>query len=138
MKVQPYLDFNGRCEEAIQFYKNALGAEVQMLMRFKDSPEPANCGGQPANIGEKVMHSSLQIGDSVIMASDGRCTGATKFQGISLTITVDTEAKAERAFAALSDGGAVCMPLAKTFYSPKFGMVTDRFGILWMVMATPQ
>ena len=135
MQLTPYLDFNGRCEEAIGFYRKALNAEVTMLMRFKDNPEPSpNC--ESPGSAEKIMHASLRIGDSTLMASDGRCTGMTKFQGVSLSFAVPSDAAAEKAFAALSDGGQVCMPLAKTFFSSKFGMVTDRFGVMWMVMVS--
>jgi PhnB protein len=132
--VQAYLFFDGRCEEAIEFYRRALGAEVNMLMRFKDSPEPPQPGMHPPDSENKVMHASLRIGETTVMASDGRCTGKPNFQGFSLTITVPTEAEANRLFAALSDGGQVQMPLAKTFFSPRFGMVTDRFGVLWMIL----
>lgn len=132
MKVQSYLIFDGRCEEAIEFYKKALGAEVLMLMRFKDSPEPCSDGSAPPP--EKVMHASLKIGQTVIMASDGRCTGSPHFAGFSQAITVTEADEAARLFAALSDGGQVQMPLTKTFFSPQFGMVADRFGINWMVL----
>ena len=128
--VQPYLFFGGRCEEALEFYRNAIGAEVQMMMRFKESPEPH---GLPEGFGDKVMHASVRIGASIVMASDGRCEGSAKFDGFSLSIVVPDEAEADRVFAALSDGGSVTMPLAKTFWAPKFGMLEDRFGLGWMV-----
>jgi PhnB protein len=128
--VQSYLCFNGRCEEAIEFYRKALGAEVLMLMRFKDAPEPAMCTPGSEN---KVMHASFRIGETHVMASDGRCTGQLNFAGISLSLTVSDEADADRFFSALADGGQVQMPLAKTFFSPKFGMLADRFGVSWMV-----
>jgi PhnB protein len=130
--LQPYLFFDGRCDEAIEFYKRAIGAEVNMLMRFKDSPDPANCG--PAATGDKVMHAQLQIGKMVVMLSDGRCTGRPTFAGFSLSLAVQTVAEAEKLFIALSEGGQVQMPLTKTFFSPSFGMVNDRFGVCWMVM----
>lgn len=130
MQVVPYLCFDGRCEEALEFYRRALGAEVMMLSRFKDSPDPAMCPGGSA---EKVMHSSFRIGDAIIMASDGRCEGRPSFQGISLSLTLPDVAKAERLFAALAEGGQVQMPFAKTFFSPGFGMVADRFGVSWMI-----
>jgi PhnB protein len=129
-QVQPYLFFDGRCEEAVEFYRRALGAEVTMLMRFKDSPDPSTVA---PGAGDKVMHASLRIGDSTVMASDGRCGGRPTFQGFALSLTVPSEAEAERLFAALTDGGQVQMPLAKTFFSPRFGMVADRFGVSWMV-----
>ena len=135
--VQPYLFFDGRCEEALEFYRQALGAEVMMLMRFKDSPEPPQPGMCPPGSDNKVMHASFRIGDSTIMASDGRCAGKPSFEGFSLSITVPTEAEADRLFTALADGGKVQMPLARTFYSPRFGMVADRFGVLWMIIVAP-
>jgi PhnB protein len=134
MQVQSYLFFDGRCEDAIEFYKKTLGAKVEMLMRFKDSPEPAQPGMIPPGAEDKVMHSSFRIGDTVLMASDGRCLGKPTFQGFSLSLTVPNEAEAKRLFAALGDGGQVQMPLAKTFFSPQFGMVADRFGVSWMVI----
>jgi PhnB protein len=128
--IEPYLFFEGRCEEAVEFYKKALGAEVLMLMRFKDSPDPNACGGVP---GEKIMHASLRIGGSNIMASDGRCDEPMKFEGFSLSLAVNTDAEADKYFNALTEGGKVIMPLTKTFWSPRFGMVTDKFGVMWMV-----
>jgi PhnB protein len=134
MLVQPYVFFDGRCEEAIEFYKKALGAEVEMLMRIKDSPEPPQPGMVPPGSGDKIMHSCFRIGETRVMASDGRCEGKPSFQGFSLSITVPNEAEADRRFAALADGGQVQMPLTKTFFSPRFGMVADRFGVSWMVI----
>ena len=133
MRVETYLFFNGRCEEAIEFYKKILGAEVTMLSRFKDSPEPLQPGMIPPGSENKIMHASFRIGDTTVMASDGRCAGQSNFQGFSLSLMVENEAEAERKFAALAEGGQVQMPLAKTFWSPRFGMVTDRFGVGWMV-----
>jgi len=135
MRVQPYLFYNGRCEEAVEFYKSALGAEVTMLMRYKDSPEPPRPGMVPPGSENKVMHASFKIGDTQVMASDGECSGKTNFQGFSLSITAANGAEAERLFAALSKGGQVQMPLAKTFFASHFGMVADRFGVGWMVIA---
>ena len=134
MIVQPYLNFNGRCEEAIEFYRKALGAEVGMMMRFKESPEPSQPGMVPPGNENKILHTSFRVGDSTIMASDGRCQGKSEFQGISLSLTVAREADADRFFNALAQGGTVQMPLAKTFFSPRFGMVADRFGVSWMVI----
>jgi len=128
MQIQPYLFFEGRCEEAVEFYRAALGAEVTMLMRFKEGPEPSSSG-----TGEKVMHASLRIGDTAVLVSDGRCSGKPSFQGFSLSLTVPSDAEAERVFAALGDGGKVQMPLTKTFFTSRFGMVADRFGVPWMV-----
>lgn len=130
--IQPYLMFGGRCEEALEFYRSALGAQVDMLMRFSESPDPTPPGMLPAGFENKVMHASFRIGDNVLMASDG-CEVGAQFKGFSLSISVATEAEADRYFAALSDGGQVQMPLTKTFWSPRFGMLTDRFGIAWMI-----
>ena len=134
MQIQPYLFFDGRCEEAIAFYRRTLGAEVQMLMRFKDSPDRTM---SPPADGEKVMHASIRIGDATVLASDGRCTGQPSFQGFSLSLTVPNESEAERLYGALADGGKEQMPLAKTFFSPRFGMVADRFGVSWMIYVAP-
>jgi PhnB protein len=133
MQVEPYLFFNGRCEEAIEFYRSALGARVGFLMRFKESPDPAPPGMLPPGSESKVMHATLQIGDSTVMVSDGNCSGQPAFQGFSLSIAVPDTATADRVFNALADGGKVQMPLTKTFWSPRFGMVSDRFGMGWMV-----
>jgi PhnB protein len=131
MQVQPYLNFNGRCEEALNFYRSALGAEVTMLMRFKESPQPDRVS--PGS-EDKVMHASFRVGEATVMASDGECQGRPSFQGISLALTVSNDSQAERLFAALAEGGQVQMPLAKTFFSSRFGMVADRFGVSWMVL----
>jgi PhnB protein len=133
-QLQPYLSFEGCCEEAIEFYRRALGAEVLALLRFKDSPDPAMC---PPGAADKVMHASLRIGEGMLMASDGRCQASPSFQGFALSLTVPNESEADRLFAALSDGGQVHMPLTKTFFSPRFGMVADRFGVSWMVYVAP-
>jgi len=132
MQIQPYLLFDGRCEEALNFYRTALGAEITSMMRYKENPSPM----QAPIPGEKIMHSSLRIGDSTILASDGHCTGKPVFSGFSLTLIVPTEAEATRLFNALADGGKVSMPLAKTFFSPSFGMLADRFGVAWMIFVT--
>ena len=134
MLVQPYLFLDGRCQEAIEFYRKALGAEVEMLMRFKDCPETPQPGMVPPGSENKVMHSCLRIGDTRVMASDGHCLGKPNFQGFSLSLTVANAAEADRVFAALGAGGQVQMPLNKTFFSPRFGMVADRFGVKWMVL----
>lgn len=130
MYVEPYLFFEGRCEEALAFYRQALGAEVTVLMRYRESPEP---GMSPPGAEEKVMHANLRIGETTLMASDGLCKGQPAFQGFSLSLAVADEAEARRLFTALSAGGVVQMPLARTFWSPCFGMVVDRFGVPWMV-----
>lgn len=135
MLVQPYLYFDGRCEEALNFYQQALGAKIEMLMRFKESPDPSSI---PPGSAEKVMHASLLIGESRIMASDGRCQGEPAFHGISLSLIVPDISMAERVFAALGQGGQVQMPLTETFFSPRFGMVADQFGVSWMILARQQ
>ncbi len=131
MQVQPYLFFAGRCEQAIEFYRSALGAKVEMLKRWKESPDPQMCA---PGFEDKVMHASLSIGDTTLMASDGPDAKSGNFQGFSLSVSVADEAEADRRFAALGEGGKVLMPLGKTFFSPRFGMVTDRFGVSWMVI----
>jgi PhnB protein len=131
--VQPYLFFGGRCEEALSFYRTAIGAQVDMVMKFKDSPRPPPPGVIQAGFEDKVMHSSFRVGETEIMASDGHREG-THFGGFSLSLSVPTVAEADRAFAALAAGGQVKMPLDKTFWSPRFGMLTDKFGVDWMVM----
>jgi PhnB protein len=134
MQVQPYLFFDGRCEEAIDFYRSALRAEVTLLTRFKDSPDPNMCAPGTA---DKVMHASIRVGDTTILLSDGRCQGAPRFEGFALSLTVPTETAGVRLFATLGEGGQVQMPFMKTFFSPGFGMVADRFGVSWMVVVAP-
>ena len=129
--VQPYLFFDGRCEEAVEFYRKSLGAEVETLTSFKDSPDPSMCA---PGAGDKVMHASFRIGETTVMASDGQCSGKPSFQGFSLSFTVPDGAEAERLFAALGDGGQVQMPLGETFFATRFGMVADRFGVGWMIV----
>jgi len=131
MHVQPYLNFDGRCDEALEFYKKALGAKVGMLMRFKDAPEKSMITPGSEN---KVMHSQVQVGDTTVPMSDGRCTGEANFHGIALALSVDSEAEADKIFAGLADGGQVQMPLGKTFFSPRFGMLSDKFGVGWMII----
>ena len=134
MKIEPYLFFEGRCDEAIEFYRRTLGAEISMLMRYKDSPEPPVPGMLPSGSENKVMHANLRIGDTNVMVSDGECSGQPGFRGFSLSITAPDKARADQIFAALADGGQVRMALAKTFFSPRFGMVADRFGVSWMII----
>lgn len=143
MQVQPYIFFEGKCEEALNFYKTALNAEVTMLMRYKDNPEPQatgdGCGPNGANIpGESVMHASFRIGDTEVMGSDGMASGKPEFKGITLSLNPTSEAEAKKIFAALSEGGQVNMPLSKTFFSPLFGMVADKFGVSWMINLTTE
>lgn len=131
-RIEPYLMFGGRCDEAIAFYTKAVGAKLEMLMRYKDSPEPMPEGMLPPGFEDKVMHASFLVGDSRVMLSDG-CSTEIKFVGVSVSITVAGEAEAEKTFNALADGGKVTMPLTRTFWCPKFGMLTDKFGLDWMV-----
>ena len=132
MNVEPYLFFDGRAEEALEFYRQKLGARVEALMRYKDNPEPKY---NPPNSDEKVMHCNFRIGDTQIMASDGNCAGKPSFQGFSLTINAASPTEAEQRFNALAEGGQVQMPLNETFFAERFGMVADRFGVSWMVLA---
>lgn len=134
--VQPYLFFDGKCQEAIEFYRRALGAKVNFQMRFKESPEPSAPGCTPPD-PEKIMHAQIQVGETVVMLSDGRCTGNPRFEGFALSLAVQTAADADRFFKALAEGGQVQMPLTKTFFSPSFGMVTDHLGVTWMVLVRP-
>lgn len=139
MKVESYLFFNGRTEEAIEFYKKALGAKVGMVMRYKESPEPPKPGSKlPPGWGDKVMHSAFTVGETMIMASDGEGPATPEFKGFSLTIATDSEKEAKTLFAALGEGGQVYQPLIKTFFSPAFGIVADKFGVTWMLMVDTQ
>jgi PhnB protein len=133
MQIQPYLNFDGRCEEAINFYKKALGAELTGLMRYSETPDAPPPGMVAPGSENKVCHAAFRIGESTVMASDGGCRGKSDFQGITLNLSVANEAEADRAFAALAEGGKVTMPLMKTFFSPRFGMLVDRFGVSWMI-----
>jgi PhnB protein len=135
MQVQLHVVFEGRCQEAIEFYRKALGAEVSFMMKFKDMPGPHPPGAIPPGSEDKVMHASVRIGESTVLMSDGRCTGQAGFQGIQLALQVKDTATADRLFVALSNGGTVQMPIGTTFWSPRFGMVADRFGVSWMVNA---
>jgi PhnB protein len=130
MQIEPYLFFDGRCEEALDFYKNALGAEVHGMMRFRDNPDAMQ--GPPGS-EDKILHAGVRIGDATFMASDGHCANSPRFEGFGLALTAPDEAAARRYFGALENGGEVRMPIGKTFFSPCFGMVQDRFGVLWMI-----
>ncbi|WP_437226462.1 VOC family protein [Planctomicrobium sp. SH661] len=134
MLVQPYLNFDGRCEEALEYYHRALGAEILMLMRFKDSPEACDPSLVPTGNENKVMHASFRVGNSVLMASDCGCQGNPVFQGISLSLNVESDAEARRLFDALGTNGEIQVPLAPTFFASSFGVVLDRFGISWMIV----
>ena len=137
MRVQPYLFFEGRADEAIEFYRRTLGAEVLMLMRFNESPDPPPPGMVPPGSENKIMHAAMRIGETEVMASDGRSMGKPEFKGVTLSLSASNEAEADRLFNALAEGGQVQMPIGKTFFSPRFGMVADRFGVSWMVVTTP-
>ena len=137
MQVQPYLFLDGRCEEAIEFYKKVFGAQVGMLMRFKDAPPQSGAPACTPASAEKIMHASVTIGESRVMMSDGHNTGAPKFEGFALSVNAKDEADARRMFDALANGGQVTMPLTKTFFSPCFGMVADKFGVHWMIIVEP-
>jgi PhnB protein len=132
-QIQPYLFFDGRCEEALEFYKSALGAKVEMMMRFKDNPDPQPGMCAPGS-ENKVMHAAFHVGESLVMASDGMAGGKPEFKGFSLSVNANDEAHADKLFSALGKGGKVTMPMSKTFFSPRFGMVTDKFGVGWMVI----
>ena len=136
MQVQPYLSFEGRAEEAIEFYKKAVGAKVTMLMRNSEMPEAPPPGMITPGTEQKILHSAMTIGDTVVMATDGYCSGKPKFEGISLSLSVKDDAEAKRLFESLADGGEVTLPLSKAFFASSFGMVKDRFGVPWMV-STP-
>jgi PhnB protein len=137
MQVQPYLFFDGRCAEAVEFYRRALDAKVTSVMHFKDHPPALESGMVPPGSEDKVMHTSFRIGDTEVLASDGNCAGKPAFQGFSLTLTAPDAAEAERLFGVLGEGGQVQMPMDKTFFSERFGMVADRFGVSWMVIVAP-
>jgi PhnB protein len=139
MQVQPYLFFEGRCEEAVTFYREQLGAQVIMMMRFKENPdsgksEAASGCSMPPGTEEKIMHCAFTVGDSMLMASDGMCSGKANFAGVSLSLTANDEQQAEKYFASLSDGGQVQMPMTQTFFAKRFGMVQDKFGVSWMIL----
>ncbi|MFM9927119.1 VOC family protein [Variovorax sp. H27-G14] len=144
MKVQSYLSFEGRCDEAIGFYKKALGAEVVQLMRYSDAPAQAPSGNADESCSgtmpspDKVMHAVVRIGETEVMVSDGRCSGRAEFKGVMLALTANTDAEAHQWFDALADGGQVLQPLMKTFFTSSFGMLNDRFGVAWLlVVAQP-
>ena len=132
--IQPYLFFAGRCQEALDFYKSAIGAQIEFVMLFKDSPAPPPPGVLQSGFENKIMHSTFRVGGSAVMASDGCNDEASKFEGFKLSLSVQAVAEADRAFNALAEGGNITMPLSQTFWSPRFGMVTDRFGVSWMVV----
>jgi len=133
MNVEPYLFFNGCCEEALDFYREALGARVEMIMRFKESPDPIPADSLPPGSENKIMHASFLVGGSRVMASDGKCLAGQEFRSFALSLTASDATEANLLFGALSLGGKVVMPMVKTFWSSSFGMLTDRFGVLWMI-----
>ena len=134
MNVQAYVTFGGRCEEALEFYKKSVGAEVTALMRWKESPDAAM--KPPPGYEEKVMHANFRIGETQLMADDGLGDKAAEFKGMTLAIEAADDAEAKRVFTALGEGGNVSMPLMKTFWTSSFGMLTDKFGVPWMVNVT--
>lgn len=138
MHIQPYMNFDGRCEEAINFYRTAVGAQVQMMMRFSDSPQPVDPQMVPPGNENKIMHASIKIGDSVINGADCMCGGKPNFEGITLTLNAATDAEAERVFHALAEGGKVQQPLIKTFFASSWGVLVDRIGVSWMVIVMAQ
>jgi PhnB protein len=138
MPVKPYLFFNGQCEEAAAYYKEVFGAEVTFIMRFCDSPEPLPPGAVPPGSENKVMHMAMRVGGSEILASDGGCQTSARPEGFSLVYSVQSEHEAEKLFGLLGDGGRIEMPLGKTFFAPSFGIVSDRFGVSWMIIAEPE
>lgn len=133
MHVHPYLFLNGNCEEAAAFYARAVGAEILFMARFSEGPEPVDPAMVPGGDMNKVMHMTLKIGDTMVMASDGGCGAPATFEGFALSLNLTETGEADRAFAALGEGGKIDMPLEKTFFSLKFGMLTDRFGVHWMI-----
>ena len=136
MQIQPYLFFEGRCDEAAAFYREVLGAEVLMRMRYDENPEPPAESHVPPGNGGKIMHMSLRVGETTLMCSDGMCTGQPNFQGFSLTLTPADDAQATTLFTRLCEGGSATMPLVKTFFASSFGMLVDRFGLSWMIMVS--
>mgnify|MGYP002777133647 FL=1 len=134
--LHPYLFFGGNCAEALEFYRTALGAQIDVIMRYNEAPDPPPPGMLPPGYENKVMHASFHLGTNMIMASDG-CGEVGGFNGFMLSLSVPTEAEADRLFGALEQGGKVEMPLGKTFWSPRFGMVRDRFGLGWMINLVP-
>jgi PhnB protein len=134
MNVQPYVFFDGKCEEALEFYKSAIGAKVDMMMRYKEAPADQQAQMSPGSMN-KVMHAAFKVGDTQILASDGECGGKPNFQGFSLTINAANDAEADKLFAALGKGGKVTMPMSETFFASRFGMLADKFGVNWMVLA---
>ncbi|MCB1852433.1 MAG: VOC family protein [Gammaproteobacteria bacterium] len=136
-KVNNYLFFSGRCEEALDYYCRHLGARIELLFRFGDSPEPIPEGAIPPDFDNKVMHAEFTLGDTRLFASDG-CSINGPVGGFSLALTLTVEEAVRRAFTALADGGSIVMPLEPTFWSPLYGQVNDRFGISWMVMMPGQ
>ena len=138
MKVEPYLFFNGQCEEAIEFYKQTLGAKVLMALRFRDNPDKPGPYKVAPDLDDKIMHASLKIGETEVLMSDGMGTGRPEFKGITLALGVQSEAEADRVFNALAEGGQIKMPIGKTFFSPRFGGVADRFGVSWIIVTAQQ
>jgi PhnB protein len=131
MQIDPYLNFNGNCEEAFHFYEKALGGKIEMLLKYNQAP--AGGGPTPPGFENKVMHVRLSVGQQIIMASDAPPGHFSPMQGFNVSLMFDDKAQAERVFNALADKGKVMMPFAQTFWAEGFGMLTDRFGTPWMV-----
>jgi PhnB protein len=132
--VQPYVFFDGKCDEAIAFYSSAIGAKTQMLMRYKDCPDPQGKAACKPGTEDKVMHANVKIRDTEVLMADGHCGGNPKFEGFGLALQAKDNQDAEKLFAALSEGGNVMMPMSETFFAHRFGMVADKFGVMWMVL----
>lgn len=141
MQVQTYLFFNGRCEEALGFYREKLGAEMISMTRFKDMPQDEsappseNCPGPTSELAEKIMHAEFRLGDVTLFASDGMEQSDPKFEGFSITMSVAKDDEAKRFFDLLAEEGAIIMPLTPMFFASLFGIVTDKFGVSWMILS---
>lgn len=134
MQIQPYVFFDGRCEEALEFYQQSVGAEIGMLLRYRDNPDPST---NPPGAEDNIMHGEMRIGESTVLVSDGHCGGSPTFEGFALTLIAKSVEESERLYKALEEGGQVLVPLGKSFFSPSFGMLTDQFGVMWLVYVVP-
>ena len=135
MHINPYLIFDGRCEEAFRFYEKCFKGKIIAMLTHKGTPAEAHV---PAAWIDKILHARLDIGDQVLMASDAPPGRYEKPAGFSVSLQVKDPAEAERLFNALAEKGEIRMPLEKTFWSPRFGMLVDRFGIPWMINCEEQ
>lgn len=134
MRIEPYLFFHGRSEEAAAFYARALNAELHFAMRFSEAPEAPPPGTVPPGHEDRIMHAELRIGQTTVMISDGGCRDTASFDGFALAISFPDTAEAARRFEALADGGEITMAFGPSFFSPGFGMLRDRFGVNWTVV----